>query len=302
MNETCSPGTGITAGRRPNSNRMSFRKSDCLITAILVAATGFLFQPVFAWIARETLAHEQLRQSLSLMLFAAIFVVFDKWGKLKPAFELSNANLAFLILSFILATSTFLFRSPYIILAALGLAVLALSRIVFGSRALPIYLPFAITFGAFLLFILFFPVADWPLRVLAGRYASQILEQIGVGATLAMLDIPAPVLLMLVEEQTFEVAAECNGFGVISTSLLLSLLLTVSRNMPLWWKAAGVALAGGVGFGFNIARIICIVLLAPYFPDHYDVMHETVGLIALFGALGAVWLLIGGGEIRKKPK
>ncbi len=61
--------------------------------------------------------------------------------------------------------------------------------------------------------------------------------------------------------------------------------------MPLWWKAAAVTLAAVVGFA-----PLGIVVAAPYFPDHYDLLHETIGLIALFTGLGIVWLLIGTGE------
>lgn len=272
-----------------------FRNSDACLTALLSAVTVLLFWPVFIWIARETLTHEQLRQSLALMFFAAVFAVFDQWGKLRPVFELNTRNLAFLVASFLLATSALLWPTPYTVLAALGLAVFALARIAFGSRALPVYLPFTLTFAAFLLFALVLPVADWPLRALAGTCASDLLNLFGFGTTLNLLNGPNPVLLMRVDGRIFEVAAECNGFGLMSTAVLLSLLLGVSQPMPVWWKAAGVLLAAAIGFAFNIARILAIVLAAPYFPDHYKVMHETIGLIALFGGLGLVWLLIGTG-------
>jgi exosortase/archaeosortase family protein len=271
----------------------TFQRSEFYLTATLVVATVALFWPVIAWIGQETLAHEQLRQSLALMAFAAIFVLFDQWGRLKAVFDLSNGNLALLFASFGLASTALLWPNPYTILGALGVAVLALARILFGARALPLYLPLVVTFAAFLLFILFLPLLDWPLRALAGHYASGFLETIGFGSVLHLAEIPLPTLLMVVEGRPFEVAAECNGFGLMTTAVLLALLLAVSQPMPIWWKVAAVILAGAIGFGFNIVRIVGIVLMAPLVPDHYDLMHEVVGLTALFAGLATVWLLTG---------
>ncbi len=261
-----------------------------------MGATAGVFWPVFLWIAGETLAHEQLRQSLALMFFAAVYVAFDRWHSLRPAFEISNVNLAFLAFSFLLAVGSIAVPNPYTVLVALALALFSLGRIVFGARALPVLLPFVVTFGAFVAFIVLFPVLDWPLRALAGTYAGDLLARAGFATTLTVHGAPEPLLLMSVDGRLFEVAAECNGFGLMSTATLLALLLTVSRRMPLWWKIAGVLLAVAVGFVFNILRIIGIVLAAPYFPDHYDIMHETVGLAALFAGLATVWFLVGGGS------
>ena len=271
----------------------TFQRSEFYLTATLFVATIALFWPVLAWIGQETLAHEQLRQSLALMAFAAIFILFDQWGRLNTVFDLSNANLALLFSSFGVASTALLWPNPYTILGALGVAVLALARILFGASALPLYLPLVITFAAFLLFILFLPLLDWPLRALAGQYASHLLETIGFGSALHLAEMPVPKLLMIVEGRPFEVAAECNGFGLMTTAVLLALLLAVSQPMPIWWKVAAVMLAGAIGFGFNIIRIVGIVLIAPLVPNHYDLMHEAVGLVALFAGLATVWLLTG---------
>ena len=279
--------------------RAIFRKSEFYLSALLICATIALFWPVIAWIGRETLAHEQLRQSLALMLFAALFVLFDQWKRLYPVFDPSNRNLTLLFGSYVLAATTLLWPNPYTILGALGAAAFVLARIIFGARALPLYLPFVVTFVAFLLFILFLPLLDWPLRALAGGYASHFLDLLGFGSELNLVEIPLPTLLMVVEGRTFEVAAECNGFGLMTTSVLLSLLLAVSQPMPLWWKVAAVILAAAIGFTFNVLRIMGIVLAAPFFPDHYDLLHEAIGLAALFSGLAAVWLLTGSAANRK---
>lgn len=91
----------------------------------------------------------------------------------------------------------------------------------------------------------------------------------------------------------FVVATECNGFGLITSSLLLGTILLLYRRAA-WWKFPGLLLmCVAVAFVFNMLRIASIVLLAPSFPRHYTLLHETAGLIALYSGLGLVWLLAG---------
>ena len=52
-----------------------------------------------------------------------------------------------------------------------------------------------------------------------------------------------------------------------------------------------IPLALGLGFGFNLLRILIICLLAPVFPHHYHALHETAGVLILWTGLGVVgWL------------
>ena len=89
----------------------------------------------------------------------------------------------------------------------------------------------------------------------------------------------------------FEVATECNGFGLITSGMVLALLaggIAGRRWHAFLWL---VPLAAVVGFVLNLLRILAICLLAPYFPKHYDALHEAAGIVMLWSGLGLIgWL------------
>ena len=99
--------------------------------------------------------------------------------------------------------------------------------------------------------------------------------------------------MLLTEKGSFVVATECNGFGLITSSLLLGMIRLLYQRATWLWFSLLLPLCVGVGFAFNFMRITAIVLLAPTFPLHYKGLHETAGIIALYSGLGLVWLLTG---------
>ena len=102
------------------------------------------------------------------------------------------------------------------------------------------------------------------------------------------------MLILLVNEQPFHVASECNGFGVILTSLLLSLLLAIHRGSSLSSTSLNLLSGAMIGFVFNIIRIVVIVLFAPLLMEHYHLMHEIVGGITYWSSLVIIWILLKG--------
>lgn len=275
------------------------RFPDLPAALLLLGATAALFWPATRWITQQTVAHEQLRQSFFLLVFAAVILWIDHRKVLKPVLELSRASICLLGASFLLMAIGLLFPFPYVPLAALAIAMAAFIHVVFGGKGFRLTLPWIAGFSAFLFFVLFFQVVDWPLRRLAGIQAAHILTLFGNETQLGALFQPSGKLLLSVNRRMYEVATECNGFGLMSTSAILALLLVASRPLPLIWKGVAVLLAFVVGFAFNILRILGIVTLAPHFPAHYDLIHEAIGLVALFGGLGFLWWLLGGGPPRQ---
>jgi exosortase/archaeosortase family protein len=104
---------------------------------------------------------------------------------------------------------------------------------------------------------------------------------------------PPVELLLVTGNRTFLVATECNGFGLITSSLLLGLIRLLYLRTAWWRFVILLPLCVVVAFAFNFLRISVIVLLAPRFPEHYSVLHETAGIVALYSGLGLVWLLTG---------
>lgn len=148
------------------------------------------------------------------------------------------------------------------------------------------------------------PWLDWPLRVFAGRGALWIFDLLGQDPGLGLLRRGGEVMLILVVQgHPFHVAAECNGFGLLGSSLLLSLSLVFYRQVGLLDAFLITIAAIFVAYLGNLARITVIVLLAPHLMDHYDLMHEIVGTMAFYGVLLLIgWLVVGFGKWPEKEK
>ena len=128
----------------------------------------------------------------------------------------------------------------------------------------------------------------------AGDWASWILGLLGCGVELRWVESAGePMLLLIHEGFPFHVAAECNGFGVLTASLMLASLLVLIRPMAWLDRLLYVGLAGLLAGAGNFLRIVTIVLLTePVGLEHYMLMHEIVGTVTYYGTLGLLWWLI----------
>ncbi len=102
------------------------------------------------------------------------------------------------------------------------------------------------------------------------------------------------MLILRVNDYPFHVASECNGFGVILTSLLLSLLLAIYRRLNVFDLCLNMLAGVIIGFIFNTLRIVIIVILAPSLMEHYHLMHEIVGGLTYWACLILVWVSLNG--------
>jgi exosortase/archaeosortase family protein len=135
---------------------------------------------------------------------------------------------------------------------------------------------------------------DWPLRTIAGRWSAFGLNLIGQEAQLGLAaDGSQPMLMLVSNGQPFHVAAECNGFGMLSSCLMMALTIVLYRNLTLAGRLGRLLLALLLALFFNSMRIIAIVLIAPHIPaERYMLMHEIVGLITTYGGLGVLYFLL----------
>lgn len=253
--------------------------------------TGIVFWPPLRWLATQTFAREQLKQSFILVLLAGIWIAFENRRALRLQLQFSNRTLAWFVGSYAFATAALLFKSPLLILAGIVAAASAAVEYAFGRQALRRTLPLLAAFGVLIICVLLFPILDWPLRQMAGVESARFLQSIGFASQLAMTPPPDVRLLLIAPTQTFLVATECNGFGLITSSFLLGLIRLLHRRAAWGWFVVLLPLCVTVAFVFNFLRIAAIVLLAPRFPHHYDVLHEIAGLVALYSGLGVVWLI-----------
>lgn len=274
------------------------RTQDLLLALAVLGFTAVVFWPPIRWLASQTFAREQLKQSFILVVLAGLWIAFEKRHTLRLKLEFSNTTIGWLLAAYALAGGALLFKTPLLILAGLVAAVGGAVNYVFGAQAFRRTLPLLSVFAVLILCVLLFPVLDWPLRQMAGVESARLLKSIGLASQLAIQQLPEIRLLLITPQQTFLVATECNGFGLITSSLLLGLIRLLYRRAAWGWFTVLLPLCVLVAFVFNFLRIAAIVLLAPRFPGHYDVLHEIAGLVALYSGLGVVWLLTGA---RKNP-
>jgi len=295
----------------------SFREKrgqfDFWLQLLLFAFLGMTLWPVTMWIALS--AHDQSRILNALIVLVLASVVLVKYGRIevRHPFNLNPSARKTLIAAYALLTLSFTIQrflqpaqgtlSPSLLLfcsaiifSAYCCALSSFTLYVFGQGARRITYTVASTFYVFLLLSIFMKPLDWPLRTLAGKYSGTILGWIGKTVELGILNGPSepPKLILRVNEHPFHVASECNGFGVILTSLLLAVLLAIYRRLNPLRTLLNVTVGITLGFAFNILRIVVIVLLAPALMNHYMLMHEVVGTITYWSCLILVWTLLNG--------
>lgn len=265
--------------------------------ALIWLITALLFWPTTRWIAVQTLRSGQLLNALAVLVFAGIVLMREHPHPFVLRFgKLARRDLA---IAYILLAAAILLEQPIPVLIAYCFALSAGAFFTFGPGiAREVYALLA-SFAAFVVLAFSFPFFDWPLRRMAGSMAGWFLELVGQQAKLLVVAREAPKLLLTTNGLVFEVAAECNGFGIISAAAMLAVLLTLYRRIPIFDKVLCVGLAILVGFFFNGLRILVICLLAPRLLAHYHLMHEIVGLLAYFGGLLLVWWIIQGMPERK---
>jgi exosortase/archaeosortase family protein len=277
----------------PTKSFTPSRQQDYLLAAGLLVLTAIIFWPAIRWLTSQTFAHEQLKQSFFIVLLVGGWIAWEKRTALRVAPQFTNSSLGWLFASYALAAAAVFFQHPLLVLAGLVAAVGGIVNYVFGERAFRRTLPLLGVFALLILFVLLFPILDWPLRQMAGLEAARLLKLLGLASQLAVQAGPPVKLILIANGSPFHVATECNGFGLITSSLLLGTILLLYRQAAAWRFALLLPLCIAVAFVFNFLRITTIVLLAPRFPGHYNILHEIAGLIALYAGLGIVWLATG---------
>lgn len=281
------------AARRPFAGHPA-RTGIALAVAFAAAFFGVLYR-----ILDESLANEQLVNSLILLGVIAAYLAYDFRPRFRPR-PTWNREVAFwLALAAVPLAGAVLTGTPAARDVSFFLAFCVFLRAsgeaVFRDETAPFLNALLLAFTVFGILVLVLPYADVPLRFVAGRFSAGILEFFGGETQLAVTQREgAGILLLFVNGRPFEVAPECNGFGLLGSSLILTGVLVAYRRIGgldtlLLFLAAGVVAVIG-----NLVRIVVIVTLAPHVGDHYFLMHEIVGNVALYASLGLLFWLISG--------
>ena len=267
---------------------------DRATPVLIFVVTGLVFLPVINWLLGQTVAHDQLLHAFLVFLLTGALLVYERRITIRPQLEFSARSQNLLILSYAVLVVAIFTKLSLVVLLALSLSIAALLLYLFGSSQKRFLFSAVGAFVVFTAIAALLPVMDWPLRSLAGQWSAYGLHLVGQEVELALYRAPSgPMLMLFSNGKPFHVAAECNGFGMISSSLLMAVIIVLYRRIPLFDRIGWLVMALFIAVLFNTLRIIIIVLLAPLFPESYYMpMHETVGLITTYGGLAALYLLL----------
>ncbi|MGB1128227.1 MAG: archaeosortase/exosortase family protein [Opitutales bacterium] len=268
---------------------------------------GIAYWPITQWFAATT--HDQSRLFHALMVLTLATAALVKFGgvEIKEPLSLNESARRALVLCISLIGLQYVARAiapdawqgavSLIAIPAYCCGLAAFVRFIFGPGVEQLTRAAAGTLCTFLSLSILMQPLDWPLRAFAGKCSASALAFIGKQVELGLFaheGVPPKLILLVNQQHPFHVASECNGFGVILTSLLIALLLSLHRGTGIMSTALRLLAGLAIGFAFNVLRIVIIVLMAPSFPEHYMLMHEIVGGITYWGCLILVWIALQG--------
>jgi exosortase/archaeosortase family protein len=272
------------------TNKHEARRVDpwgvVLVMAISVLV-GLLYVPLLHWLGRETYHTQQLLNGAMLVVLALAICVQDATGRLRFAPQISNEGIGLILLA--LVCLLLAARWLPLLLASACFAFAGVVAFLFGRTGVRPFLP---AMGAFFVFGILagsVPALDWPLRSMAARYAGGLLVALGVPVKIGLAEGQPAQLLLSVKDHVFVVATECNGFGLLTSSLIVATTLAFEYRLPWVKKLSLWALSIPIAIVCNFVRIVSISLIAPRTTLPYGFVHETLGLIFYFLGLGLIW-------------
>ena len=266
---------------------------DVLIVLVLGVLLASVYAPLVLWLGRTTISLEQLHNGGLIVLFALLISLRNAIRA--RAFRPEGNTLGVVL---IVAGLGGLYLVRWLPAFALPVALLSfclsfagLSAFLFGTVGVRALLP-AIS-GILILGVLagVAPWLDWPLRAIGAKYSAYFLDYLGMDVGVALRQGVPPQLLLAVKDRLFVVAAECNGFGLVSSSFLVAAILGFHYHLSWFAKIGLLALALPLAILFNAFRIVGICLAATHLPLPYVVIHEGIGLVFYAAALVLLWWL-----------
>jgi exosortase len=256
---------------------------------------GLLYVPLLHWLGSRTLHTQQLTNGALLVVFALAICVRDAVDKLRFNVQIGNLGLSLIVLAllcFWLAARWKFWMLPLVLLSAC-LAFAGIVSFLLGKAGVRQFLPAVSAFFVFGVLVGLVPTLDWPLRELSARYAGGLLAAFGVPVRIALENGQPAQLLLSVENHVFVVATECNGFGLLTSSLIVATTLAFLHRLRFSEKLSLWAVSIPIAIVCNFLRILSICLVAPRIPLPYGFLHETLGMAFYFLGLGLIWKLAG---------
>ena len=275
------------ASDQPSSRGLSV----ALIVGIGVLLT-LMYWPLLAWLTRVSLHVAQLSTGALLVVFAAVVCLQDGLRELRFEPQANPLGLALLALGFAcmwLARQFAVGVLPLVVFSFCA-SFAAIVAFLFGRAGVRQFLPALGGFFVFGLLVGLFPTLDWPLRALAAKHAGSLLAWLGVPVQIVIEPGRPAELVLAVGGRFYRVATECNGFGLLTSALLLATILAFQYLLPWLNKLGLLALSVPVAIVCNFLRIVSICLVAPRVVWSYVFVHEALGAIFYLSGLALVWL------------
>lgn len=272
------------------------------------AAAGF--SPALYWLGKAVVDSQQLRDAFIILVVAGIVMAMEH-GIFPHKLRFNKnvlAALAVAYAAFFCAGLFGVFANVMLTLFGVSAFIVSIGFACFDRKRYVLAVG-----GAFYIFtILSFAIKifDLPLRVWAGKLSAFVLSKFNDTVQLFLIRGQEPQIAMNVDGASYLVATECNGFGIISSCLVLSAVLAFFRSdASIIKKAALIALSGALGYFLNSMRIVSIVAVAPIAgKENYFFWHEAFGYAFFAAALLLVFQISrprrgeSSGTCEKTPK
>ena len=257
------------------------------------ALIGLLYLPLLHWLGSVTLHTSQLTNGALLVILALAICIRSAVTRLTltPAInDWGVGVLAGAVVCLWLANRLVVWALPLVLLSAC-LSFAGITSFLFGKAGTRQFLPALGAFFVFGLLVGLVPKLDWPLRAMAAQFAGRLLATLGMAVQVAVVPGRPPELALAVGQQVFVVATECNGFGLLTSALLVATILMFQYRLPWLDKLGLLALTIPIAIGSNFLRIVSICLVAPRTALPYGLVHEVLGVLFYYFGLGLIWLI-----------
>jgi exosortase/archaeosortase family protein len=268
------------------------------------ALTLLAFFPIIQWLGLETLHKDQLQTTFVLLVGLALILYWREGPQIRRNDAHPIRRCAILLgLSYALILLGHFLSLSILFLPAFILFLISAQLYYLGLNRRRIILSFSAAIGVYALSVLFMNLLDWPMRLISGDSVSKLLLFLGYSPESGIFLVEKKAKLLLkVGNRLFEVAPECNGFGLLSASLVITVLLLAYYPMSLIERLKRFVISLAIALLFNYLRILCIILIAPHVPNHYLLMHETVGILVFYSGLFLIYWICSRKSIAQKPR
>lgn len=283
-------------------------KNSRLFEYVALVCAFVAASPVVYFLVEGLISSPQLRDAVVILVTVCLLFAIE--GGIKPrrpefstsAFVALALSISTLFLANFAIRPNFSFFACFVPVEAAWLAYTVLAFLGFGFFVAAVGFVFfeskrfvyALSggFASFSVISLFFQFADLPLRIWAGRAAGNLIAMSGAKVSMIFYRGELPQIALNVDGKAFLVATECNGFGIISACLIMSILIAIFLPGKWWRRLLSVAFALLVGFAANTLRIVCIIGAWRLFGEkYYYFYHEAIGYAFFGAALVFVWIL-----------